>query len=119
MALAERHIPANRFALAMLNHAIQICGLVNGQIAPLTTVTGSGTTSLEGLIRSVTVHENLIRLREQCADAMFAASSARLGLITDTQVGTADTLTGLRNLFAGADSNILSNTDASTFAFPV
>src|SRR5262245_53937887 len=106
MALAERDKPLNRFGFNWFNFIAdtQYGALTNGMIAPLTTVAGSGTTSLEGLIRSRTVPEVYKPLREQAADAMVCMKT--IGTLTDTNVGTADTVVNLRNIFIGLDSNL-------------
>ena len=115
MALAEQYKSALRFGFNQFNFAVKVCGIGDTQINPLTTVVGSGTTSLTGLINTL-APLNYVDACRQAANAM--SSMKDLGIISDTTIGTADTVTNARNLFIGNDSS-LAGTAWTTFAFPV
>jgi hypothetical protein len=117
MSLSEQYQPALRFGFNQYNFAIKVCGIGNTQIAPLTTVSGSGTTSLQGLINAL-APLNYVDACRQAANAMVSLKD--LGVISDTTVGTADTVSALRNILIAADtSSTLAGTAYTTFAFPI
>lgn len=115
--LAEQYVPALRAGYDMFNAGVKICGIGNTQIAPLTTVSGSGTTSLQGMF-TVLAPPNYPDLGRQIGNAMVDLKS--IGVLNDTNVGTADTVTGLRNIIAAADpTSSLSGTAYIHFQFPI
>ena len=114
MALAEIYIPASRHGFDLFNAGIKICGIADANINPVTTVAGSGTTSLQGMF-TLLAPTNYKDLGRQIGDAMVSMKDA--GILTDMTVGTADTVTNLRNLFIGANS-ALAGTAYTHFAFP-
>jgi hypothetical protein len=118
MAIQEQLIPANRSMARLFNAAVAIMSVADANILSLTTWAGtSTTTSMEGMIRNLTVPERNIRLREQIADQL--AKVALLGLSTDTAIAAADDLTGVRAIWNTNDSNVGTGALYNSFAWAV
>jgi hypothetical protein len=119
MAVAENLVAANRHAYNMFNAGVTLLGIANGNITSLTTVKGTNTTtSLEGMIRNITCHENLVRFREQLADQMAACGD--MGLLSNSTSGTsvtaANDLAGMRTIFT-TNNGAAVDTTFPTFAW--
>jgi hypothetical protein len=102
--LTEAQIAQNRKCCAMFNHAVDVLGVASADILSLTTVKGTASTALEGMIRLKTPAEKDIPLQRQIADAM--ASAKDNSLLSDAGVAAADTLAGMRTLFTTNDANL-------------
>jgi hypothetical protein len=111
----ENLAAANRHAYNLFNASVTLLGVANANILSLTTVKGTNTTtSMEGMIRNITCHENLVRLREQIADQMAAAADA--GLLTDALIAAANTVAGVRTVFV-TTNGATADTTFPTFAW--
>jgi hypothetical protein len=117
--LAEQYIPANRAGYNWFNFVAnsRMCNFSATQIAALTTVAGSGTTSLQGLITSL-APVNYVDACRQAGNAMVDLVS--IGVLTNTNVGTCAVSADVRNIIAAADpTSSLSGTATTCFAFPI
>lgn len=118
MAIFEINVAPNRSMARLFNAAVAILGVADANILSLATWAGTNTTtSMEGMIRNLTVAERHIRLREQIADQM--AKVALLGLSTDTALAAADDLTGVRAIWNTNDSNVGTGALYNSFAWAV
>lgn len=118
MPIQEQYIPANRSMARLFNAAVTVLGVADANILSLTTWVGTNTTtSMEGMIRNLTVPERHIRLREQIADQM--AKVVDLGLSSNTAVAAADDLAGIRAIWNTNDSNVGTGSLYNSFAFAV
>lgn len=117
MAIQEQYLPANRFCLSLFNAAVDVLGVADANILSLTTWAGTNTTtSMEGMIRNLTVAERHVHLQRQIADQL--AKVPDLGLSTNTALAAADTVSGVRSIFTTNDSSLNSSLHP-TFAFAV
>lgn len=119
MALAENLVHANRHAYNLFNAGVTLLGIANSNITSLTTVKGTHTTtSLEGMIRNITCHQNLIPFREQLANQMAACGD--VGILSDSTSGTsvtaANDLAGMRSIFT-TNNGASVDTTFPTFAW--
>lgn len=113
MAIKEVDINLNRACLRNFNVAVTACGLTDSDIASLTTVLGTNSsTALEAKIRSKTVNEVNVPLREQAASSMRLAKN--IGTLPDVGIAAANTLAEVRTLFTDQDSS-LESSDQSLF----
>lgn len=115
--LAEQYISANRAGYNWFNFAAKVCGITSGQIAALTTISGSGTTSLSGLINTF-APLNYVDACRQAGNAMVDLQT--IGVINTTNVGSCATVADLRNIIAAADpTSSLAGTATTCFMFPI
>lgn len=118
MAIAERDIPMNRSMARLFNAAVTVLGVADANILSLTTWAGTNTTtSMEGMIRNLSVKEAHVRLREQIADQM--ALVVINGLSTNSALAAADDLAGVRAIWNANDSNVGTGSLYNSFAYAV
>jgi len=117
MALAEQYVPALRYGYNWYNYAVKVCATSSTQIAALTTIVGSGTTSIQGLWNTFAPPNQADACR-QAGNAMVDLQT--IGILNVTNVGTCATVADLRNIIAAADpTSSLAGTAVTTFAFPI
>ena len=115
--LAQQYIPALGFGYNWYNFAVRVCNTGSAQIQALTTIAGSGTTSLQGLF-TLTAPPNYVDACRQAGNAMVDMQT--IGVLNTTNIGTSATVTDVRNLLAAADpTSSLAGTSVVTFAFPI
>ncbi len=106
-----------RHAMAAFNHAVDVFGLADADILNLTTVEGSGATSLMGKIESKTaLSDSYENLKRQLKKALSLAGPNGANVLTNTNLAAADTLAGVRAIFTAYDGSILA-TERKSFAF--